>query len=444
MGLRPAAREDRMKTVGKANQLPAALSVPKVEMTFAGRGATCRNYCNRKILPRLLEFCILSGMLVKVAKREKHALLLQLTYYARGSTQMKQSRFGMVAAGAVCAAALMFGASEANAGWGSHGSSGGSYGSSGGSYGSSGGSSGGYGSYGSWGSHHYTTARYGSSGGSYGGSSGGSYGGSSGGWFSRWHCTPRVHHHRVRVYHSSGGSYGSHGSSGGSYGSSGGKVIYSSPIQSGKVYSSPVQSGKSYSAPIESGDVPATPAPPAPPAATEQTSTAREATLTVNVPSDARVYVNGVQTKSVGSERSYVSRGLRAGFNYSYEVRAAVERDGKLVEETKMVSLQAGRNARVAFAFEANATAPSTTLTLNVPADAKVFLAGHETTSSGEVREFTTAKLAAGQSWENYTVRVDFEQDGQTVSREKTITLTAGEDQIVSFDGEAPLVAAVN
>ena len=132
------------------------------------------------------------------------------------------------------------------------------------------------------------------------------------------------------------------------------------------------------------------------------------------------------------------------GVNYTYEVRAEIERNGKLVEETKMVSLTAGRTARVAFALEPSEVAPSTTLTLNVPADAKVFLAGSETTSSGEVREFTTSKLAAGQAWENYTIRVTFEQDGQTISREKSITLTAGDSQVVTFESEGQLVASVN
>ncbi|MEO8497267.1 MAG: TIGR03000 domain-containing protein, partial [Planctomycetota bacterium] len=256
------------------------------------------------------------------------------------------------------------------------------------------------------------------------------------------------HGHHYSHY-SSGGSSGSYGSSGGSYGSSGssggssgGGVMYSSPIQSGKGYDSPVQSGKYYSAPIEGGTV--VPETPPAPAGNEQTSSASEATLTVNVPNDARVYVNGVQTKSVGPERSYVSRGLQNGFNYTYEVRAEVEREGKMVEETKMVSLTAGRTARVAFDFQASEVAPSTTLTLNVPADAKVFLAGSETTSSGEVREFTTTKLAAGQSWDNYTIRVTFEQDGQTISREKTITLSAGDSQVVSFETEGQLIASAN
>lgn len=186
------------------------------------------------------------------------------------------------------------------------------------------------------------------------------------------------------------------------------------------------------------------PPPPEIPPADDQTSTSGEATLTVNVPQDARIYVNGVKTKSVGSERSYISRGLQAGMNYTYQVRAELERDGKLVEETKTVSMQAGRTARVAFSLEASEVATTTTLTLNVPADAKVFLAGNETTGTGAVREFTTSKLAAGQSWENYSIRVTFDRDGQTVTREKSVTLNAGENQMVSFESEAALVASVN
>jgi uncharacterized protein (TIGR03000 family) len=209
------------------------------------------------------------------------------------------------------------------------------------------------------------------------------------------------------------------------------------------IYSSPVQDGTIVPSTPAAPAAPAAPAtPPAP--ATEQTSISSEATLTVNVPQEARVFVNGVRTKSVGGERTFVSRGLQAGFNYTYEVRAEVERNGELVEETKVVNLQAGRNAQIAFALASSEAAPATTLTVHVPADAKVFLAGSETSSAGAVREFTTSRLATGQSWDNYTIRVTFQVGEQTVSREKTITLNAGDDQVVSFETEAPLVASVN
>ncbi len=216
-------------------------------------------------------------------------------------------------------------------------------------------------------------------------------------------------------------------------------MIYSSPVQSGKGYSSPVQDG-GYIVPDGGSPVPT---PPPAPDASEQTRAANEATLTVNVPGEARVYVNGVQTKSIGSERSYVSRGLQPGYSYTYEVRAEVERNGQVVQETKTVNLHAGRTARVSFDLASAEAAPETTLTLHVPATAKVYLAGNETTSSGELREFKTAKLAPGQTWENYTIRVEFEQAGQIVSREKTITLTAGDSQEFSFESEANQVASV-
>jgi len=48
----------------------------------------------------------------------------------------------------------------------------------------------------------------------------------------------------------------------------------------------------------------------------------------------------------------------------------------------------------------------TTRLTLRVPADAKVWIEGQLTDSTGELREFGTKALADGQAWENYEVRV--------------------------------------
>jgi uncharacterized protein (TIGR03000 family) len=73
--------------------------------------------------------------------------------------------------------------------------------------------------------------------------------------------------------------------------------------------------------------------------------------LTVWVPYDAKVIVNGLETRSTGSKRQFVSFGLKPGFNYKYEVRARVIRDGVAVEETKVVTLTAGGRDSVAFGF---------------------------------------------------------------------------------------------
>lgn len=79
------------------------------------------------------------------------------------------------------------------------------------------------------------------------------------------------------------------------------------------------------------------------------------------------------------------------------------------------------------------APAVKTQLTLRVPAGAKVTLAGMPTKQSGEVRQFTTTKLATGQAWQNYHVVVEMDRNGQLVREERTITLTGGQPQELSI-----------
>ena len=163
--------------------------------------------------------------------------------------------------------------------------------------------------------------------------------------------------------------------------------------------------------------------------------------LTVSVPANAKVFVNGNATTSTGSLREYVSRGLETGYEYNYEVRAEVMVNGKLVSDTKTVSLQAGRMQNLAFNFAAP-EAVETVLKLVVPTDAKVTLAGNATSSAGEEREFKTNGLAAGEVWADYTVVVTVERDGQTLTKQQSIALEGGKNVELSFDFDAASVAS--
>ncbi|MCA9207181.1 MAG: TIGR03000 domain-containing protein, partial [Planctomycetales bacterium] len=221
-------------------------------------------------------------------------------------------------------------------------------------------------------------------------------------------------------------SYSSWGSSGGS---SGGSVYYSSPAVEAPMYE------PSYSSPAPASEPPALPAP-----AGTQTSTTGDATLTVNVPSAAKIYVNGRPTTSEGDFRRYVSRGLSTGYDYTYEVRAEVERDGKKLEETKVVTLRGGQALHLDFALTSE-SAPVTSLTVNVPEDAKLYLSGVETSVTGSVRTFTTSKLAAGTVWSDYVVKVEVNRDGRTIVDEKSISLTAGDTKELTFTLDAVQVA---
>jgi uncharacterized protein (TIGR03000 family) len=173
------------------------------------------------------------------------------------------------------------------------------------------------------------------------------------------------------------------------------------------------------------------------------------ALLSVKVPADAKVFVNDRLTNSTGSDREYISRDLRAGAGYSYKVRAEFVRDGKPVTEEKTVRLIAGQTSSLSFTdgakqvqtADSGETDTRTTLKVRIPADAKLYLAGHETKAIGEVREFSTNKLPAGSQWATYDIRAIVNRDGHEEVREQTVSLKAGQTREIAINFDTPQVA---
>mgnify|MGYP002621506819 CR=1 FL=1 len=175
------------------------------------------------------------------------------------------------------------------------------------------------------------------------------------------------------------------------------------------------------------------------------------ALLTVKVPEGAKVFVNDRPTTSEGAERDYISHNLRPGARYGYTVRAEFQRNGKTVSEEKTVRLTAGQTVALDFGdgdpqvqtaeTPDEDTGKPTKLTVHLPADAKLYLAGKETTSTGPLREFATTKLPAGAEWNTYAIRAVVQRDGHQEVRERTIRLKAGESRDVTIDFDTPKVA---
>ncbi len=199
---------------------------------------------------------------------------------------------------------------------------------------------------------------------------------------------------------------------------------YSDPVESYRVIGEPSVSG---------GEIIETPQYVNPISNDSTTSVvpADSALLSVEVPAGATIYVNGTKTSATGTVRQYVSRGLATGKRYEFTVRMTVDRDGQTSEQTKVVSLAAGGRSSLSFTA---ASAPKTSLTLHVPADAKVWLAGNETSSAGATRQFQTSTLAAGQAWKNYEIRVATVVDGREQVVSKVIDLAAGQSVELSLD----------
>ncbi len=198
---------------------------------------------------------------------------------------------------------------------------------------------------------------------------------------------------------------------------------------------------------IEGNVVPegASPAPPSDLPSPQALRSKRALLLNVRVPENAKVFVNGVATSSVGSERQYMTQNLTPGRVYTYEVKVESMLNGEKVVDTKKVDLAVGDARTVDFdmAQVASSEPQKTTLVVNLPADAKLILAGNKTNTTGTVREFSTTKLAAGQTWK-YPVRIEFEQNGETKVFEEMVSLQAGDTRELHFSADATKVARAN
>jgi uncharacterized protein (TIGR03000 family) len=71
-----------------------------------------------------------------------------------------------------------------------------------------------------------------------------------------------------------------------------------------------------------------------------------KAHIWLRVPESAEIWVNGVKTKQTGESRYFFSPPLAPGKKYSYQVRLRWMKDGKPVEETQSILVEAGRTIR--------------------------------------------------------------------------------------------------
>ena len=134
----------------------------------------------------------------------------------------------------------------------------------------------------------------------------GCWGGYWGGWYGCYGC------------------WGCYGGWGGGYG-----YAYAAPV-----YAAPVI----MTASATSFETPTLASPP--------TDTAR---VVVDLPADAKLFVNDQPTKSTAARRVFQSPRLDPGSKYSYLLRAELQRNGKRYEQTKKVSVRGGQETAASF-----------------------------------------------------------------------------------------------
>jgi uncharacterized protein (TIGR03000 family) len=91
-----------------------------------------------------------------------------------------------------------------------------------------------------------------------------------------------------------------------------------------------------------------------------RTAPADTAKLVVDVPKDAKVFINGSETTATGTSRQFISKGLKDGVTYQYDVRIVTADKESPMEQTKVVKLTRGQTETVRFdAAAATAVKPA-------------------------------------------------------------------------------------
>ena len=95
--------------------------------------------------------------------------------------------------------------------------------------------------------------------------------------------------------------------------------------------------------------VPVDPVPAVPNDAQPQPATDNKAHLMLIVPEDAEVWFQGQKTTRTGAEREFVSPELAPGKTFTYTVRVRYTKDGKVVDDTRSISVKANDKWSVDF-----------------------------------------------------------------------------------------------
>lgn len=213
---------------------------------------------------------------------------------------------------------------------------GGCYGGCGGCYGSC--SGGCHGCYGS------CSGCYGSCSGCYG-CCGGCCGGGWGCWGSCSGCSG--------CWGSCSGCSGCWGSCTGCNGCYGGGYTIGAPVSSAPVYTAP----STYVAPGYQDTLPTTTTYPADPRlgnsiAPVSTGSDRQASakLLIDLPADAKLFVDGQLTTSTSENRVFTTPALQGGLTYFYDLKAEISRDGLTHTESKRVIVRSGDSIHTSFA----------------------------------------------------------------------------------------------
>jgi uncharacterized protein (TIGR03000 family) len=157
-----------------------------------------------------------------------------------------------------------------------------------------------------------------------------------------------------------------------------------------------------------------------------------QATVIVQVPADAQLYIDGMQAPLTSATRSFITPDLRQGQDYVYTLKAVVDRNGEKKERTEKVFVRAGQESRVDLRnLDGTQTGPAR-VTVKVPEDARLFVDNVACPLTSTVRSFETPALEQGKSFA-YNLRAEVTRNGKTMTESRKVLVEAGKTVEVEF-----------
>jgi uncharacterized protein (TIGR03000 family) len=189
------------------------------------------------------------------------------------------------------------------------------------------------------------------------------------------------------------------------------------------------------------------------------------ASITVRLPANAQLWMNDQPTTPTGPERQFVTpAGLEAGKPYYFALKAQWEENGQTVTREHTLEFKAGDTATVDFnqnpptanaapvysaapdagngqagaapmepqSFNPPPTGPAF-LTVRLPAGARLWVEDYQSVQTGPERNLVSPPtLEQGKPY-HYTLKAQWEENGQTVTHERTANIQAGSQVTVDF-----------